>query len=183
MDLTEDSDDARAGVDDERSAKMRRSGAPSASVLEQPPAACTETTGIGPLNAAELAAFERDGFLLLRGVVPQPECERFLWKAVVPALARVGISPFDEATWHDGFGDTDGARVRTPAGGAHPIPLSDPDSRWLALRGSRRLLGALSQLHGGAARWRWTAGAASGERQHQNTLANVANTPTLKPCL
>lgn len=118
--------------------------------------------GNGPLSAADLAAFERDGFLILRSVVSAAECERFVWQSVVPALLRAGISPFDEATWYDRTGDTDGARIRAPSGSDHPIHPSEPDSRWLPLRGSRRLLGALAQLHGGAMRWRWSAGAASG---------------------
>ncbi len=36
--------------------------------------------------------FLRDGFVILRGAVPASECERFLWAAVEPALARAGIA-------------------------------------------------------------------------------------------
>ena len=133
----------------------------------------------GGLTPAERTAFERDGFVILRGVIPPAECERFLWAAVEPALARAGIKHDDRTTWTPGDGTTVQARHPTapPArpssapsarqphrlcdqllaaaqaadGGDHPIPLSDPDSRWPALFGSARLNAAIDELHGGAA--------------------------------
>ena len=40
------------------------------------------------LSAAELAAFARDGYIILRGVMSKSECERLLWERIAPALAR-----------------------------------------------------------------------------------------------
>ena len=110
------------------------------------------------LTAEERACFVRDGFVVLRGVVPPQECTRLLWDAVAPALARVGIDPFAPDTWDGGAGDT----VRAPTGGDHPIPLTSVDSRWPALFESPRLRGALDALHGGTGRWQWAQGAADG---------------------
>ena len=112
-----------------------------------------EETSSAPdgLTAEERACFVRDGFVVLRGVVPPQECTRLLWDAVAPALARVGIDPFAPDTWDGGDGDT----VRAPNGGDHPIPLTSVDSRWPALFESPRLRGALDALHGGTGRWQW----------------------------
>ena len=38
--------------------------------------------------------FAREGFVLLRRVVPPEECSRFLYESVEPALARAGIAIF-----------------------------------------------------------------------------------------
>ena len=72
---------------------------------------------------------------LLRGVVPQEECRRFLWQAVEPALRAKGVLYDDERTWGGKYGDV----ITAPDGGDHPIPQSSPDSRWPALFQSDRL--------------------------------------------
>ena len=109
------------------------------------------------LSASELATFARDGFLILRGVVPSAECQRLVWERVAPALLRDGIDPFAPATW----GDLDGTVVKGPRGDDHPIPLSCCDGRWPALFESPLLQNVLDQLHGGR-RWEWAYGAAEG---------------------
>ena len=110
------------------------------------------------LQPSEREAFERDGFVILRDVVPEDECRRFLWQAVEPALRRKGIAYSDERTW----GDKHGEVIVSPDGGDHPIPQTSPDSRWPALFQSPRLRQVLDDLHGGHDRWRWVHGAASG---------------------
>ena len=110
------------------------------------------------LRPEERVAFERDGFVILRGVVPEEECQRFLWQAVEPALRRQGIAYDEQLTWGTMQGDV----VVSPDGGDHPIPQSSPDSRWPALFRSPRLRQVLDELHGGRGRWRWVHGAASG---------------------
>ena len=109
------------------------------------------------LSAAELASFSRDGFVILRSVIPRAECERLLWERIAPALTAAGIDPFDEMTW----GDEEGTVVKGPDGSDHPIPLTCRDAKWPALFASRRLLAVLNELHGGP-RWRWAYGAADG---------------------
>ena len=51
------------------------------------PAARPDASG-NRLSAAELAAFARDGYIILRGVMSKSECERLLWERIAPALAR-----------------------------------------------------------------------------------------------
>ena len=96
----------------------------------------------------DLAAFERDGFAILRGVVSPDECRRFMRSAVTPALHRAGISEHNPETWRDEHGDDAGALVRAADGGWHPIALSDPESQWRPLFESPKLIGALDALHG-----------------------------------
>ena len=111
----------------------------------------------GGLSPADLAAFARDGYLILRGVVSRAECNRLLWERVAPALSLAGIDPFDASTWEN----ADGTVVKGIDGSDHPIPLSCADARWPPLFDSPVLRGALNQLHGGA-RWEWAYGAADG---------------------
>ena len=114
------------------------------------------------LTDTELSSFLRDGYIVLKGVMPRSECDRLLYERVAPALAQHGgIDPFNERTW----GGLDGTVVKARVGpnrGDHPIPLDCPDGRWPALFRSERLLGVLDQLHGGAGRWTWAYGAADG---------------------
>ena len=112
----------------------------------------------GALTEAEREAFDRDGFVILRGVVPAEECRRFLWQAVEPALRRKGVLYDDERTWEGKYGDV----ITAPDGTDHPIPQSSPDSRWPALFNSNRLRKVLDDVHGGKGKWRWVHGAASG---------------------
>ena len=101
-----------------------------------------------PLSPGELAAFARDGYLVVRGVVPPHECARLLWERVAPVLLEAGIDPFDRSTWASGAA---GAALKAPDGGDHPIPLACADARWPALFSSGGVLCAiLDQLHGGA---------------------------------
>ena len=109
------------------------------------------------LSAQQLSQFARDGYLILRSVVPSAECSRLLSERIKPALARAGVDPFDDSTWK-----SDGTVIRAADGGDHPIPLSCPDARWAALFDSPYLSSILSQLHGGAHRWAWAYGAAEG---------------------
>jgi hypothetical protein len=117
----------------------------------------SEAAHTGILSADALHAFSRDGYIILRGVIPREECDRLLWERVAPALAGVGIDPFEESTW----GDVEGTVVKGPRGSDHPIPLSCPDGRWPAVFRSSVLRSVLSQLHGGS-RWEWAYGAAEG---------------------
>ena len=111
-----------------------------------------------PLSPGELAAFARDGYLVVRGVVPPHECARLLWERVAPALLEAGIDPFDRSTWASGAA---GAALKAPDGGDHPIPLACADARWPALFSSGGVLCAiLDQLHGGA--WGWTPSSSPG---------------------
>ena len=120
------------------------------------------STAATPPAGFDMEAFERDGFTILRGVVHPDECQRFMRCAVTPALHRAGIHQDDPATWRDEeTGDELGAVVRAADGGWHPIPLSDPESQWPALFGSRLLRGALDTLHG-AEGWAWQHGASEG---------------------
>ncbi|KAL1515007.1 hypothetical protein AB1Y20_004078 [Prymnesium parvum] len=130
-------------------ADARHAGAPAHSSPSAPPAGWR-------------ADFERDGFVLLRGVVSPAECQRFLWKAVEPALARAGIAVFSPSTWRDRDGERSGAVIAAEGGGWHPIPQTDADTRWPALFGSSVLSSALDELHGGGSRWHWADGAAEG---------------------
>lgn len=147
---------AAANRDDVTAASSRHRGLPSPQHGRR--------AGLEPaLSRAELAAFARDGFVILRGVVSPRECQRLLWERVAPALNRSGICPFDEATW----GGEEGTVIKGFDGGDHPIPLSCPDSRWPALFHSPILLAVLDQLHGGhlsggLPRWEWACGAAEG---------------------
>ena len=50
------------------------------------------------LSSEERKAFEDDGFVVLRSVVPEAECRRFLWQAVEPALRRNQILYDDEVS-------------------------------------------------------------------------------------
>ena len=116
------------------------------------------TTRHAPLSPCELAAFARDGYLVVRGVVPPHECARLLWERVAPALLEAGIDPFDRSTWASGAA---GAALKAPDGGDHPIPLACADARWPALFSSGGVLCTiLDQLHGGA--WGWTPSSSPG---------------------
>ena len=111
--------------------------------------------------------FAREGFVLLRRVVPPEECSRFLYESVEPALARAGIAIFSAETWDGGadgtaWGDNAGAVLRAPDGGDHPIPQHANDSRWPALFSSPVLREVLDALHGGAHRWQWGGAASEG---------------------
>ena len=128
----------------------------SSSNINLPGIAPTSAAG---LSAAERAQFSRDGYLILRSIVPAAECSRLLWERVAPALAHKGLDPFDEATWADG---SDGTVVKGRHGSDHPIPLSCPDARWPALFESPTLVSVLDQLHGGSRRWSWAYAAAEG---------------------
>lgn len=110
------------------------------------------------LTPSEREAFERDGFVILRGLVPEDECRRFLWQSVEPALRRRGVAYDDESTWGGKLGEAIGA----PDGGDHPIPPSSPDARWPALFESPRLRQILDDLHGGKRHWQWVHGASRG---------------------
>jgi len=136
---------------------------PAATVLA---AADSQASATGGLSPAELAAFLRDGYVIVRGVVSRAECDRLLWERVAPALSLAAIDPFNEATW----GGLAGTVVKAPDGGDHPIPIECPDGRWPALFDSPRLMEVLDQLHGRrrrsrggtARRWEWAYGAAEG---------------------
>ena len=97
-------------------------------------------------SAAERTAFERDGFVILRGVIPPAECERFLWAAVEPALARAGIKHDDRTTWKPEDGTTVQARHPT-APSARRLPASRPDSGISRRRLRRRLTEATTRSH------------------------------------
>ena len=63
---------------------------------QREPAESVPVTPCVALRNEERENFERDGFVILRGVVPEAECRRFLWQAVEPALRRSNILYDDE---------------------------------------------------------------------------------------
>ena len=137
------------------------------------------------LSAEELAAFARDGFIIVRGVIPPAECTRLLWERVTPALIEAGVDVFDRASW----ADSSGAAVKAPDGSDHPIPLTCADARWPALFEAPAVRAILDQLHGGPSSWSWAYGAADGlgwcraprPRPHPGSAAYPRAARTAKP--
>ena len=91
---------------------------------------------------------EQDGFVIIRGVVEEGECDRFSHDSVLPAITE--LTKFREND-PETFKGVEGTMVHNK--GKDPIQSSD--ARWPALMESPRLNAILDNLHGGGSRWEW----------------------------
>jgi hypothetical protein len=88
-----------------------------------------------------------DGFAIIKSIVPDVECDRFVSESIKPALDELtGFREDDSST----FEGVEGAMVHNRG----KDPIQGKDARWPALMESQRLNGILNALHGSGS-WEW----------------------------
>ena len=94
------------------------------------------------------AALATSGFYVLRSVVSEEECDRFLKEQVLKAVEK--HTDYREG-YPETYAGTDGTMVHN--GGKDPI--EGEEGRWPALMDNEKLNDIISQLHGGSGQWDW----------------------------
>lgn len=110
-----------------------------------------------------LKQYERDGYIVLKNVIDNKECNRLINQTIKPILKKNNISLINKKTWKNQHGMT----ISNSNG--HAISRNNKDFRWNALFESTQLNSIINKLHSRStckstykSKWKWIYSASEG---------------------